>query len=155
MPGWAADPLLLKRYNWRHAALMHGQMRLVSTRASLSFCAEMPKSSYWPPSAEINRRALLWIIFAHSYHQGRIKTALGPGAMTYCRAPMTTTIYIYIYIYIYSFNFIALNIFFYSISKFLMNWNLIICYQFQYHKIITKIRIQQNKIIRNRPTWNT
>ncbi len=37
-----------------------------------------------------------------THQQGRIKTALGPGAMTYCRAPHhSDDIYIYIYIYIY------------------------------------------------------
>ncbi len=39
--------------------------------------------------------------FLSPYTQGHIKTALGPGAMTYCRAPITIMIYIYIYIYIY------------------------------------------------------
>ncbi len=42
-----------------------------------------------------------FMVFLYSCHQGRIKTALGPGAMTYCRAPHhNNNIYMYgIYMY--------------------------------------------------------
>ncbi len=41
----------------------------------------------------------LWALRRHciTHRQGRIKTALGPGAMTYAGPPITIMIYIYIY----------------------------------------------------------
>ncbi len=60
--------------------------------------------------------------------QGRIKTALGPGAMTYCRAPpITITIYC-----IYSFSFKQDFLIPYKILDALKFHNFF--YQFQYHK---------------------